>query len=477
MPRNGSGVATLAQAPFVPNTPISSSAMNSDLSDIANMLTGSVASDGQTTITGQLKGASGSVGLPSYSFSANTNMGMYRHGAGELGFSTNGTAAGYFDIAQKFWMLGAADIAGLLNVTGVATFSSTANLNLPAGTTGQRPGTPTEDMFRYNTTTHTPEFYNGSSWVAFAAAPVVPNGRLTLTSGTAVLVADASAQSTVYYTPYNGNEIPIYDGTSFNNNTFTELSMVMSGANFAASTIYDLFVAIDSGGPTLRLAIGPAWTTSTAGSGNRGTGAGTTQLQRLNGIWTNAVSITLRYASASTFTAAVNQATYVGSILMDGTNSQTSCLLSYGQTRRWGIWNAYNREPIMMKAGDPTANWTYASGTQRESNGSSSNVVTVLEGLAEEFLDLSFSQLITTGGINRSATIGIGWNSTTTISGLTPIFLNSAGSSQGIQTAAFIQVPSLGQNNVVCIESAPSANSSTFFGQEAQMVLAAKYRG
>lgn len=91
MPRNGSGTATLAEAPFVPGTVISSSAMNSDLSDIANMLTGSVASDGQTTITGPFKGASGSVGLPMYSFSADTDSGMYRIGANNLGIGVNAT--------------------------------------------------------------------------------------------------------------------------------------------------------------------------------------------------------------------------------------------------------------------------------------------------------------------------------------------------------------------------------------------------
>jgi len=39
----------------------------------------------------QLRGASGSAGTPSFSFSSDTNTGMYRHGADEIGFSTGGT--------------------------------------------------------------------------------------------------------------------------------------------------------------------------------------------------------------------------------------------------------------------------------------------------------------------------------------------------------------------------------------------------
>lgn len=92
MPYNGSGSFTLAQPAFVPATVISSSAMNSDLSDIAtNGLTNAVTKDGQTTITGAFKGASGSVGLPMYSFSADPDTGMYRIGANNIGISVNAT--------------------------------------------------------------------------------------------------------------------------------------------------------------------------------------------------------------------------------------------------------------------------------------------------------------------------------------------------------------------------------------------------
>ena len=55
MSRNGSGTYNLpAGNPVVTNTTISSTWANNTLSDIAAALTGSVASDGQTTMTGQL---------------------------------------------------------------------------------------------------------------------------------------------------------------------------------------------------------------------------------------------------------------------------------------------------------------------------------------------------------------------------------------------------------------------------------------
>lgn len=92
MPYNGSGTFTLAEAAFVPNTVISSTVMNSDLSDLAtNGLTNAVTKDGQTTITGAFKGFSGSVGLPMYSFSADTDSGIYRIAANNIGISVNAT--------------------------------------------------------------------------------------------------------------------------------------------------------------------------------------------------------------------------------------------------------------------------------------------------------------------------------------------------------------------------------------------------
>ncbi len=54
MPRNGSGSYSLPEAAFIPNTAISSAAMNSDLSDIGAALTGSLARDGQGGMTAVL---------------------------------------------------------------------------------------------------------------------------------------------------------------------------------------------------------------------------------------------------------------------------------------------------------------------------------------------------------------------------------------------------------------------------------------
>lgn len=324
-------------------------------------------------------------------------------------------------------------------------------------------------------------FTDGTNWFTNGVQGVrvvsQPQGRLTLTSGTPVLSADVTGAGTVYYTPYVGQLIPIYNGTDFIETVFSELSMAMSGANFAAGAIYDLFVVSDAG--TIRLGIGPVWGTLTAGSGARGTGAGTTELQRLNGIWTNKNSMTLRYAAAATVSIAANQATYVGSIYMDGTNSQVSCHVTYGQSRKWGIWNAYNRKPIILKMGDSTASWTYALATVRQSRATAGNTVAVFTGLAEEYCTASFNQVVANpfGASAAAAGFGIGVNSTTVASGFVPNnFANSGSTMTTGNPARHILVPSLGLNNLNSLEYG-NTNTVTYSGTEASMQFVAEYWG
>lgn len=97
MPRNGSGTYTLPQAAFVAGTTISSSAVNSDFTDIATALTGSLPRDGQAGMTGQLKTADGTVGVPAHSFSSEATTGLYRPSSGRIGVAIAGVSIGYFD--------------------------------------------------------------------------------------------------------------------------------------------------------------------------------------------------------------------------------------------------------------------------------------------------------------------------------------------------------------------------------------------
>ena len=337
---------------------------------------------------------------------------------------------------------------------------------------------------------------DGTNWFTCGLTPAQvtaspqPQGYLTLASDTVNIVpaSDVTAATSVYYSPDTGNLCPVYNGTSFVANSFSQQTLSLVSAH-TASNIFDVFAFLNSG--TFTIGTGPAWSTSTAGSGARGTGAATTQLSRVGGLLVNTVSMTTRNGS-TTYTVSANQGTYLGSILIDGTNGQISCYRSWGQSRKWGVWNAYNRRPIIMTAGDTTSSWSYTTNTVRASNNASGNSISTLIGLSEEEIYTTFKQqigLISTAGTAFSATdnIGIGFNTTTATSGRRGAFgFNWNGGSTTISpmfsdaVAEYVAPPSLGANTITALEVSPSNSgtcNNTYYGSSSLMQLCAQYRG
>lgn len=381
------------------------------------------------------------------------------------------TVIGDGSVGGNLTVTGNETIDGTLGVTGVLSQSSTSHELIPVGTTGQRPASQTAGRFRYNSTIGTPEIDNGSAWVSLAPPITMPQGRLTLTSVTPTLISDVSAATTVYYTPYNGNLVPIYDGTVFNMNTFSELSLALV-SNHLASTIYDIFVVNDSG--TIRLVTGPAWNTSTAGSGARGTGAGTTELERVNGLWVNKVDATMRYG-ASTVSVTARKGTYVGSLYVDGSAGQVSCLPTYGQSRKWGIWNAYNRQKITLQVGDATSSWTYTTSAWRQARATAANVMTAFVGLPEETFKSFHKQNVYATGTGGGYAIGIGVNSTSALSGFSGIVLSGLSfAGHYLVTGEYAAPLAIGITNIYPIEYGANV---TFMGGAANMNLMTEWWG
>jgi hypothetical protein len=318
-----------------------------------------------------------------------------------------------------------------------------------------------------------------TEWTALNASsstPAVPppQGYLTLVTGTPVITSDQAAKTAVFYTPDKGNLIPIYNGSKFTPTEFSELTLTLV-ASHVASTLYDIFVWSESG--VVTVGTGPAWDDSAAGSGDRGTGASTTQLTRIKGLLVNAVSMTARNGN-TTYTVGANLGTYVGSIFMDGTNGQVTCHRAFGQSRKFGIWNAYNRRPIILKAGDATASWTYGTDTFRASNNAAANSLTVFTGLAEELFHCDFRQTVSEStSTNEVPRIGIGWDSTTSASGFVGrVGVDIANGPVMSITAQNIQSPQIGISVVSCIE-ASAANTSTFHGGNDDMQLVVGWMG
>lgn len=127
MPRNGSGTYTLPQAPFVPGMTISSAAVNSDFSDVASALTGSLAVDGQSTMSGPVKAAPGSALAPSITFGSSQTDGFYSAGSHQVGVAIAGALVGLFGAAG--WLTPAGSPVSV----PVGAVSDFAGTSAPAG--------------------------------------------------------------------------------------------------------------------------------------------------------------------------------------------------------------------------------------------------------------------------------------------------------------------------------------------------------
>lgn len=295
-------------------------------------------------------------------------------------------------------------------------------------------------------------------------------GRLTLTSVTPVLGANTTAAGTVYYTPYVHSTVWLYNGALFIPHRTSELSLALDSNSGhtgyqQSGKLFDFFVTDNAG--TITLGTGPAWSSSSA----RGTGAGTTELQRVNGIWTNKVSMTLRIGSlvGDTITVAANQGTYVGTMYATA-NGQTGMnfnptAAAGGTANILGLFNAYNRVPMMALSRDSTASWSYASTTWRASNNNANNSISFVDGLGEVRAQAHFIISVNTSSAGGML-LGVNMNSTSATPSpqqtATRDSSNVATNDGTSMPALFL--PILGYNTLTAMEASLDTNSNTLYG-------------
>lgn len=200
-------------------------------------------------------------------------------------------------------------------------------------------------------------------------------GRLTLTSGTPVTTSDVTAAETIYFTPYKGNKISLYNGTDWKNFTFSELSLDVPDV----TGMHDVFAYDNSGTVALEALV---WTNTTTRA---------TALTLQDGIYVKNGATGRRYLGSFYSTTAGNGQTE---------DSLANRLL----------WNFYNRAPRQLQKLDTSAAWTYSTASWRSMNNNTANRVTVVIGVQD-------AQVVVrnVGGCNLTggtAYIGIGYDST-----------------------------------------------------------------
>lgn len=291
----------------------------------------------------------------------------------------------------------------------------------------------------------------GTGIVRAGGLTSTPQGRLTVASNTPVITSSDSGNTTIYYTPYTGRLVPIYDGTRFymfdmggelSNITTNSATGSAGPAVVGASKVNDLFVWNDSG--TLRLTRGPDWTNDTTRSAG-------TALVLTNGIYLNNASITNGPAAS--------RGTYVGTVRSNA-SSQIDYILggtAVGGTAAFiGVWNMYNRVLVTPRVNDSDDVWSCNSTTIAAMNASNGNRISMVRGLNEDgvtaVLSLPFS-----GGEFGDYVPGIGLDSTST---MVVGNYGSFGTLTGAGAVAYSGLPGLGFHYLQCVEAQVTTTSS-----------------
>ena len=322
------------------------------------------------TLTGQLTVNTGSATsilaqgvVEAASFKCTSTLANFATGsAGSIVLRPNGPASATGQVQIN--STGATTVNGTLTTTGAVTLPAAPTVDLHAATKKY-----VDDAI---------------TAVSGATAPSsIPQGRLTLQTATPVMITTQAAKTTIYYTPYTGMLVPIYNGTVFTMTSIgAELSQTTtdttkSPAAVAANSNYDLFVWSDTGG-TMRCTRGPAWTSATARSAG-------TALVMVNGIWLNNAAITNGPAAS--------RGTYVGTVR---SNASSQIDWTYGTVAAgggagvFGVWNAYNRRLVISQSSNSVDNWTYNSTTVRAANASTTFRHSFVCGLAEDAFEAEY---------------------------------------------------------------------------------------
>jgi len=207
-----------------------------------------------------------------------------------------------------------------------------------------------------------------------------PSGRLCLTSGEPVANTAKNAKTVVYFTPYKGNTISLYDGSLWQTIAFTEKSISLASAT--ADSNYDIFGYLNAGALALEKLI---WTDGTTRA---------TALAWQDGMYVKSGDATRLY---------------LGTIRITDTTGQTAMNATHMY-----VWNYFNRVVYTLTITD-NASHTYQSATPRQWNANTANQANAVIGVLEDTINVGWVAQIASGIAGANASVRMTLDSYTTV--------------------------------------------------------------
>lgn len=259
--------------------------------------------------------------------------------------------------------------------------------------------------------------------------------RMTLTTAVPVTTADVTGATTIYITPFRGNRIALYSGSSWVTRTSAQFSLALG--TITSGKPYDVFVYDNTGTPTAELL---AWTNDTTRA---------TALTLQDGVLVKSGDATRRY---------------IGSFYTTATTTTED-----SESKRY-LFNYYNRVERYMKCVDTTDTWAYTTATVRAANGNTTlgvGRVGVMIGYAEVLCEAqNFSTVINSSG-GTWAAAGVGINSTSVDSAQIHVGSRTNNALYQAITGVYKGYLAVGYNYIQRTEIAEATGTTTWVGDQA----------
>jgi hypothetical protein len=265
------------------------------------------------------------------------------------------------------------------------------------------------------------------------------DGRLTLTSGTAVTSADVTGATTIYFTPRGGNRVALYDGSAWKVLTFTELSLALG--TLSNNTNYDVFVYDNSGSVAIDTLV--AWTDGTTR---------VTALTLQDGVLVKSGATTRRYV---------------------GTIRTTSTTTTEDSKAKRFVWNMYNRVLRVMHVVESTNSWSYSTAAWRQANNSTANQLAMVRGIDEDAVSVqAVGSAVNTTSTPRSVRTAIGRDSASSPATNCIVYPGSASDSIQGNPASFLTLsPGVGYHYLAWLEYGGGADTQTWRGDNGDATI------
>lgn len=277
--------------------------------------------------------------------------------------------------------------------------------------------------------------YNSKMLIHYAKViKRICDGRLTLTSGTPVTTGNVSGASTIYFPPWRGNELSLFDGTAWRLYEFSELSLALS--SMTSGRPQDIFIYDNSGTLTLERV---EWSSTTARA---------TAIVVQDGVIVQSGSPNKRYLGTLCATAATT--------------------VEDSDSKRY-VWNYYNRVLRILKAVDGgAATYTYTTASYQEARAQSTygvSRVSLVIGVSEDLVNAqNYSTYTNTNGAN--AVVGIGLDSSTANSAQITVpgqaIPVASGAPYCMTRAEYNGYPGIGVHDLRRLETAQAAGTTTW---------------